>query len=64
MTMNTFSVLGFVMMGLLLAKVGVKNCSVQMYRKIRTNQSVENAGVSFVKGANERNELFEKINKH
>ena len=27
------------------------------------NQSVENAGVAFVKGANERNELFEKINK-
>ena len=25
-----------------------------------TNQSVENAGVAFVKGANERNELFEK----
>ena len=27
------------------------------------NQSVENAGVAFVKGANERNEFFEKINK-
>ena len=24
------------------------------------NQSVENAGVAFVKGANERNDLFEK----
>ena len=28
-----------------------------------TNQSVEKAGVAFVKGANERNEFFEKINK-
>ena len=28
------------------------------------NQSVENAGVAFVKGANERNEFLEKINKH
>ena len=27
------------------------------------NQSVENAGVAFVKEANERNEFFEKINK-
>ena len=27
------------------------------------NQSVENAGVAFVKGANERNEFFKKINK-
>ena len=27
------------------------------------NQSVENADVAFVKKANERNELFEKINK-
>ena len=27
------------------------------------NQSVENAGVASVKGANERNEFFEKINK-
>ena len=27
------------------------------------NQSVENAGVAFVKGANERNEFFENINK-
>ena len=27
------------------------------------NQSVENAGVVFVKGANERNEFFEKVNK-
>ena len=26
----------------------------------RINQSVENAGVACVKGANERNELFEK----
>ena len=28
-----------------------------------TNQSVENACVAFVKGANERNEFFEIINK-
>ena len=27
------------------------------------NQSVENADVAFFKGANERNEFFEKINK-
>ena len=27
------------------------------------NQSVANAGVEFVKGANERNKFFEKINK-
>ena len=26
------------------------------------NQSVENAGVAFVKGANERNKFFKKIN--
>ena len=26
------------------------------------NQSVENAGVAFVKGADERNKFFEKIN--
>ena len=27
------------------------------------DQSVEDTGVAFVKGANERNEFFEKINK-
>ena len=27
------------------------------------NQSVENTGVAFVKGTNERKEFFEKINK-
>ena len=27
------------------------------------NQNVENAGMAFVKGANERNEFFGKINK-
>ena len=27
------------------------------------NQSVENAGVAFVKGVNERNKFLEKINK-
>ena len=26
------------------------------------NQSVENAGVAFVKGANERNKIFKKMN--
>ena len=30
---------------------------------IYKNQSVENAGVAFVKEANERNEHFENINK-
>ena len=30
---------------------------------MRENQSIENAGVAFVKVANERNEFFEKINK-
>ena len=29
----------------------------------KKNQSVENAGVAFVKRANERNRFFEKINK-
>ena len=28
-----------------------------------SNQSIENAGVAFVKRADERNEFFEKINK-
>ena len=28
--------------------------------KIRKNQSIENTGVAFVKGANERNKSFEK----
>ena len=28
------------------------------------NQSVENTGVAFAKTAHERNEFFEKINKH
>ena len=28
-----------------------------------TNQSMENTGVAFVKGAKSRNESFEKINK-
>ena len=28
------------------------------------NQSVESAGVAFVKGADERNKFFEKINNH
>ena len=28
----------------------------------RCNQSIENAGVAFVKGADERNKFFEKIN--
>ena len=30
----------------------------------KNNQSVENAGVAFVKGAHKRNEFFEKINKY
>ena len=28
----------------------------------KSNQSVENTGVAFVKGADERNKLFKKIN--
>ena len=29
-----------------------------------SNQNVENAGVAFAKGADERNDLFEKNNKN
>ena len=29
----------------------------------QSNRGIENTDVSFVKGANERNEFFEKINK-
>ena len=36
------------------------SCNVYI---VNYNQSVENAGVAFVKGANEINEFFEKINK-
>ena len=36
----------------------------QTYSYKFQNQSTENAGVAFVKGAHERNEFFEKINKH
>ena len=36
-------------------------CSLKWRHK--KNQSVENAGVAFVKGADERNKLFEKKNK-
>ena len=32
-------------------------------KKNNNNKSVENAGAAFVKGANEINEFFEKINK-
>ena len=35
--------------------------TVRSFDDPEVNQSVENAGVAFVKGANERNELFEKI---
>ena len=34
-----------------------------LYTNIPRNQSDENAGVAFFKGANEGNEFFEKINK-
>ena len=34
--------------------------SVEFIWRPKGNQSVENAGVAFVKGANERNEFFEK----
>ena len=36
---------------------------IRMICYLKNNQSVENAGVAFVKGADERNEFFEKINK-
>ena len=36
---------------------------MQAHSASQKNQSVENAGVAFVKGASERNEFFEKINK-
>ena len=35
--------------------------SVKIY--FSSDQSVENAGVAFVKAANERNEFFEKMNR-
>ena len=35
-----------------------------IHKDLDYNQSVENSGVAFVKGANERNEFFGKINKH
>ena len=35
--------------------------AILMYEK--ENQSIENAGVAFFKGANERSEFFENINK-
>ena len=35
----------------------------QMFQRKNNNKGVENAGVTFVEGANERNEFFEKINK-
>ena len=38
--------------------------STQPDRYHQFNQSVKNVGVAFVKGACERNELFEKINSN
>ena len=35
---------------------------IYIYFNSLPNQSVESAGVVFVKGANERNEFFEKVN--
>ena len=35
----------------------------KLNRTINKDQSVENAGVAFVKGASERNDFFTKINK-
>ena len=43
--------------------VQIENISNQNI-KCYSDQSVENTSVAFVKGANERNECFEKINKH
>ena len=40
----------------------VKRKNIQEQQNL-TNQSVENADVEFVGGANERNELFEKKNR-
>ena len=34
---------------------------IEMKYRYETNQSVENAGVAFVKEADERNKFFEKI---
>ena len=36
--------------------------SIKLKKYNKENQSVENAGVAFVKGADERNKFFEKIN--
>ena len=49
-------------------KVMVANCRVRAYTnssfsEMKESQSVENAGVAFVKGTTEKNEFFEKINK-
>ena len=41
----------------------IENGCKRQEQQNRKNQSVENTDVSFVKGANERNEFFEKINK-
>ena len=39
-------------------------CPLKQTKKMvrKDNQSVENAGVAFVRGADERNKFFEKIN--
>ena len=46
-------------------KAGVKDTSTMNIEALSwsfiNNQSVENAGVAFVKGANERNEFFDII---
>ena len=35
----------------------------ERHYRVKLNQRVENTDAAFVKGANERNEFFEKINK-
>ena len=38
----------------------IQNCGLRNFSLEEVNQSVENAGVAFVMGADERNEFFEK----
>ena len=42
-------------------KTEVSKVSLDLRLFPKLNQSVENAGVAFVKGADERNKFFEKI---
>ena len=42
----------------------VLNCCKVDINVCKNNQSIENAGVAFVKGTNERNDFFEKQEDH